>query len=265
MTDLARRLAVSIPDTPEWIDIRGMLLSPHGQVTGGDSVETGFVVRVTEGAVSAVGVVGAADRMAIRRSVADVTALTPVVCQTDAAAHVRSVLAGWTEERAIVHTLPVSKQRIAERAIVSATVRLLRPDEAPLLAHLPPGLRHEMTAALVLGPVASAFEDARPVAFCYPVWRTESWWDVSIDTLEPYRRRGLAFAAVQRMTDEMRAVGLEPIWSALVSNTPSLRLAAKIGFTPVAGITVFSRDGRWTLFSGGYKDEAELDQQSSPR
>ena len=34
--------------------------------------------------------------------------------------------------------------------------------------------------------------DGRAAAFCYPVLQTERHWDVSVDTLEGYRGRGLA-------------------------------------------------------------------------
>lgn len=266
MQDLARTLAAAIPDEPRWIDIRGMLLSPHARVTGGTAIESGFVVRVVHGAVSSVGVVGQPPPAAIREAVSDVTAMTPVVCQTDDAAHVRAALAEWSEERAIVHTLPKGAE-LKPRAPrpPSDAVRLLASEEPSLFTHLPPPLRHEMTGALALGPVAAAFVDDRPVSFCYPVWRTEKWWDVSIDTLEPYRRRGLAIAAMRLMTREMRATGREPIWSALASNIASLRLAAKIGFTPVVGITVFSRHGGWTLLSGGFTGSSTSDFHPSPR
>jgi RimJ/RimL family protein N-acetyltransferase len=262
VTELARSLAAAIDDEPRWIDIRGMLLSPHARVTGGDSLSSGFVVRLLNGAVSTVGVVGRPDPAAIREAVSDLTTMTPVICQVGDAAHVRSALTGWVEEFAIVHTRPPVEAYPDQQR--TELVRLLRADEASRLSHLPAGLRHEMTAALAMVPVAATFVGDRPVSFSYPVWLTESWWDVSIDTLEDYRRRGYAHAAFQLMSEEMRATGREPIWSALASNTASLRLAEKIGFTPVSRITVFSRDGGWTLFSGGFTGDASTSLGAGP-
>ena len=114
--------------------------------------------------------------------------MTPVIARSDNAAHVGRALGsspissagrGWTPERAIMHRLasppPVSPQPD------DVPVRLLRPDDS--LDHLPAGLRFEMTHARAAVPVAAAWIDDRPVAFCYPCWITETLWDVSIDTL----------------------------------------------------------------------------------
>ena len=49
----------------------------------------------------------------------------------------------------------------------------------------------------------------------------------------------------------MRREGREPVWGALASNTPSLRLAAKLGFVPVDEIVVFSK-GAWAYLTGGF-------------
>ena len=118
-------------------------------------------------------------------------------------------------------------------------VRLLRPDDS--LDHLPAGLRFEMTHARAAVPVAAAWIDDRPVAFCYPCWITETLWDVSIDTLETHRRRGLAARAVRFMIDRMKQEGREPVWGAMESNVASLKLAVTLGFAPVDDIVVFSR------------------------
>ena len=81
--------------------------------------------------------------------------------------------------------------------------------------------------------------------FSYPCFTTESLWDVSIDTLS----RSIAAAAwrhhVVRFTDRSPApaIASEPTWGALESNTASLRLAARLGFTPWTA-TSFSRAAR---------------------
>ena len=122
---------------------------------------------------------------------------------------------------------------------------------ADSLEHLPIGLRHEITHAQDFAPVASVIVGGRPVSFCYPVWRTERFWDVSIDTLEEHRGRSLAVQAVSFMIDLMRREGREPVWGALASNRPSLRLGEKLGFKPVDEIVVFSTGG-WVFLSGGF-------------
>src|SRR5687768_14298468 len=110
MDDLAGELANRLPDVPRWLEVRGMLLSGRAEITGGGSVETGFVARLLHDALAVVAVVGQPPADAIVRSTEGVTAITPVLAQTDNAGHVGRALARcagpvWTGERAILHQL----------------------------------------------------------------------------------------------------------------------------------------------------------------
>jgi hypothetical protein len=243
-------LAAALPDEPKWLETRAMLASGHAVVTGGETVEKGFVVRVAHGAVSAAAVVGRPPAAAIVDVVSGATELTPVVAQAGDADHVgaalRSIHRSWTSERAILHLRP---EWSPTPVSASADVRLLT--RADSLQHLPIGLRHEISHAQDFAPVASVIVDGRAVSFCYPVWKTERFWDVSIDTLEEHRGRALAVHAVSFMTVLMRREGREPVWGALESNRPSLRLGYKLGFKPVDEIVVFSTGG-WVFLSGGF-------------
>ena len=242
-------LAAALPDEPRWLETRAMLASSGAIVTGGNSVASGFVVRVVRGAVSAVAVVGQPPPESIAEGVAGTTELTPVLAQPADAPHVEQALrghdSGWTGERAILHL----RDTRASVAVPAADVRLLSRSDS--LDHLPAGLRHEMTHAQSFAPVAVVVVDRRPVSFCYPVWTTARLWDVSIDTLDAFRGRSLGAAAVLFMTEVMRRSGREPVWGALESNQASLRLGAKLGFKPVGEIAVFSRGG-WVFLSGGF-------------
>ena len=246
---LAFDLAAALPDEPRWLETRAMLASGHATVTGGDTVEGGFVVRVAHGAVSAVAVVGQPPPQSIAEAVAGTTELTPVLAQPADAPHIAQALLqdgrGWTRERAILHLRDTATSLTAP----AADVRLLSRSDS--LEHLPAGLRHEMTHAQSFAPVGAVFVDGRPVSFCYPAWTTERLWDVSIDTLEAHRGRSLGAAAVMFMMDVMRRRGREPVWGALDSNHASLRLGAKLGFKPMGEIAVFSRGG-WVFLSGGF-------------
>jgi predicted GNAT family acetyltransferase len=62
--------------------------------------------------------------------------------------------------------------------------------------------------------------------------------DVSIDTLEPYRRRGHASKVVHFLVEHYAAQGRQPVWGALVSNRASLALAERLGFAPVDALSV---------------------------
>jgi len=65
-------------------------------------------------------------------------------------------------------------------------------------------------------------------------------WDVSIDTLEPYQRRGHATQAAAFLIEHYRGLGKEPVWGALVSNHASRALAARLGFEEVGSLSIFS-------------------------
>ena len=80
--------------------------------------------------------------------------------------------------------------------------------------------------------------DDRPVSFCYSGWETESHWDVSIDTLEGHRRRGLGTAACVCLIRHFAARGKTAVWGALDSNPASTALAEKLGFTPIDHLLV---------------------------
>jgi L-amino acid N-acyltransferase YncA len=64
---------------------------------------------------------------------------------------------------------------------------------------------------------------------------TETLADISIETLEGYRRRGIGRAVVARLIDEVIRLGKVPVWGATEDNTASLALAASLGFTRAAG------------------------------
>jgi GNAT superfamily N-acetyltransferase len=254
-TPLAGRLLQSLPDEPRWLETRAMLQHPAGRASGGPDAADGFAVRVVHGALSAVSVVGRPESVAIIKAIDQVTSMTPVIAQVDNADHVQRCLGeGWRGERALLHcpagtlALPSSTSRPAGQL----QVRLLA--EADSLDHVPPGLRHELTHARLIAPVAAVFVNGLPASFCYPCWVTESLWDVSIDTLEGFRGQSLARSAVAFMVEHMRRDRREPVWGALESNTASRRLAEKLGFVPVDTLVVFSR-GPWAFLTAGFKIE----------
>ena len=253
---VAARLLADLPDVPRWIETRAMLRSPHVQVVGGPTVADGVVVRLFHGAMSVVSAIGRPPADAIAAALDGTTTMTPLIAQDDDAAGVERSLGEigpapdgreWRRERVSFHSLGTFPELPPLDDDVS--IRLLASGDA--LDHVPPGLRHELTHARAMTATAAAFVGGVPASFCYPCFTTESLWDVSIDTLEPYRRRGLAAHVVLFMIEHMRRRQLEPIWGALESNGPSLRLAARLGFTPVDVNIVFSR-GPWAYLTGGY-------------
>jgi len=255
MTDarpIARRLAADLPDIARFVETRAMLLL-GADVFGGSSAAQGLALRLLDGARSIVAVVGRPAPEALAAALDGATAMTPIVGQTADAAHIETALKvarpgeAWRLERMVWHTLagPLTPAPPQQPGIV---VRLLGGGDS--LAHVPPGLQYEMMHARAVAPVTAAFVDGAARAFCYSCWTTESLWDVSVDTLEPYRGRGLAEAVARAAIARRRGEGLQPVWGAVDTNGTSRRLAARLGFVETDEAVVFSR-GPWAYFTRG--------------
>lgn len=257
---LAAALA-RVPDEPRTVDTRGMLLSGRAIVHAdpdADLAHDGFIVVVPD--VSLAAVVGQPRGDDIRAAIRGLSGDVNVLAQPEHAAAVTAALEDWRRRTAIIHVLPGVMGWESED---DPDARVFTPERAPRLDHLPDALRRELadalrgrtTARFVPGalpasgavaapastvPVGAVWADRLPVAFCYPVWQTERWWDVSIDTLVEYRKRGFGARAAKALIRYMRRGGRAPVWGALDSNTPSRALAASLGFIESAGMTVFS-------------------------
>ena len=254
---LAAALAV-VPDVPRWVDTRGMLLSGRAtvRVAPGSTVAAGFVATARDLALASV--VGHPPVEVIRSAVTALTGDVNLLSPDSAAGLVRDAFPLWRRRTAILHVLPGVTEWEEEQ---DRDARVFTRETAPRFDHVPAPLGGELAAALdgrtvsrfvpgelpraaavpgTFVPMAAVWTDGRPVAFCYPVWQTERWWDVSIDTLEPYRGRGFGACAARAMIRHMRAGGRAPVWGALDTNAASRALAAKLGFIETAGIAVFT-------------------------
>lgn len=102
----------------------------------------------------------------------------------------------------------------------------------PELATLPSPLREDLSAPSSSTEIFVSREKGFPVSFSHVTHRTESLFDISVDTLEAFRRKGHARRAAAL------AIASEPPthqahWGALESNEGSLRTAASLGFVRV--------------------------------
>lgn len=249
-----------VPDVPRSVDTRGMLLSGRAQIHAApdaDLSRDGFLVVVRD--VSVASVVGHPSADEIRAVVTSLSGDVNLLAQSEDAAHAAAALHGWKQRTAIIHVLPGVMPWESEN---DPGVRVFTRETAPKLDHLPDGLRREVMDALrgrttarfvpgvlpeVVGPsnpatvpVAAVWADRKPVAFCYPVWQTETRWDVSIDTLVEYRQRGYGVRAARALIRHMRRDGRAPVWGALDTNRPSRALAARLGFIEAAGVAVLT-------------------------
>jgi GNAT superfamily N-acetyltransferase len=240
------RLAHALPDIPRWLYVRSMLLSGRCEVLG--LVEGGpepqFVAReLEESEDRAVCVVGRPPADAIREAARRNRDGGEVLATQEGASHILGALPDWTATRAPLHLLGDASR--LPRFAGSEVRPFGASDLATVADDLPEGLRSELEVALAGGaPAVAALADGRPVSFCYAADETEGLWDISIDTLEPYRRQGYAARCVSYMVDEMRRRDKEPVWAAEETNSPSMRLAAKLGFVPVDGLLLFRSSAR---------------------
>jgi hypothetical protein len=117
-------------------------------------------------------------------------------------------------------------------------VRLLTPDDLPLLAALPsemwgPWVGDER-AVLEAGVVAGAVIGGLVVAIAQGASRSERHGDIGVYSMEAWRGRGYSTAAAALVAERLRAQGKTPTWSCGETNLASRRVAAKVGFVEVS-------------------------------
>ena len=236
-----RRLAALLPDTPRFLETRGMLLEGCellGVEEGGAGPS--FVARGLYPEGELVAVVGHPAAGAVVEAVARNRGLRAVIAMPENAVPVARTLPGWEIRPAILHLLGED----GLTPMPEGDVGLLSGRDEPLV--LPGDLRAELENAIRMGtPLAAAFVDGAPVSFCYAASETERLWDVAIDTVEGYRRQGHAARCAAFMVRHMReTTGKEPVWGALETNVASMNLAASLGFVPVDRYFVLEPAGR---------------------
>lgn len=213
-----------IADTPATLEFRAVALDPQAACyrSGGGLILVDLPGRL----IGAVGPV-------LSRDVAALFENRNLDCEllADRAAY-RELREGRVLERAILQTLS-GPWRSPLRQIADFVIRPLGPSDT--LDHLPRELRGEIERGRRDEIVFAGFFKGAAVSFSYSASSTETWADVSIDTLEEHRGRGIGAAVVSTLIDDIIRQGRSPVWGAVESNRASLRLAEKLGFTLKAG------------------------------
>lgn len=222
-----------IADEPRWVEVRSILLSGRARVEVTSTAPPAFVVVRPD--IAQGGVIGRPPHRVIQALAADAEEM---LVEPEHAQWVAEALPGWTFELATLHVLG-GAPRLPQ--VAPGLVRTISRGELEGWPEIPDDLCEELREAEAETPIFAAFAGERPAAFCYAGAVTESLWDVSIDTLEPYRRQGYATRCAAFVIEQMRAAGKEPVWGSLISNVASARLAARLGFVPVDTIVVFAR------------------------
>lgn len=244
-------IAYLLPDLPRWVEVRGMLLADQAVVFG-LALEPSLSLVARHAATGLVSVVGSPPAECIRRAIPHRGEGVTVLAAPEDRLWVAAALPGWTGERAALHVL-VDLECVQSQD--TSSVRLLDPSEITACSTLPPSLCRELLTQVKAGSaIAGACPDGQPVSFCYPGSITEQWWDISIDTLDLYRRQGHAARCVAFQIARMLALGKRPVWGSVESNQASTGLAAKLGFRQVDEIVVFSpgprEEGAGVVISG---------------
>jgi predicted GNAT family acetyltransferase len=65
--------------------------------------------------------------------------------------------------------------------------------------------------------------------------------DVAVDTSKEWRGRGFATATASLVVQRLQETGQRPVWSSGEGNLASLRVAQKLGFTPITRRTYVIR------------------------
>jgi GNAT superfamily N-acetyltransferase len=76
----------------------------------------------------------------------------------------------------------------------------------------------------------------------------DTMWQIGVDTLPEYRRRGIGKATVSAVTKYILKQGVVPYYSTFVPNIASRSIAASLGFRP-AWVEMYSRE---KLIEGGH-------------
>src|SRR5262245_55290921 len=176
---LHAELAAALPDLPRWVAPRGLLMERRCEVLLGAEGKRGAGYLVVER--------DGREAFGVDRPVASLVNQLEslgrptgrILVPIESAEPWRRLLPGWHEQPAVlhVHPIPDSLPRPKHDA------RFLSLEDMAGLEDLPPEIGGDIARALTRGPVSAAFVDGKPVSFCHAAFQTESWFDLSIDTL----------------------------------------------------------------------------------
>ena len=229
---LHNKLLGLLPDSPRWVETRGMLLAGRC-LAFGDSTNC----VVVDSVMPVLSILGRPAATLLTQALEAAIQPVHVLAPPENQEYVAHLLPGWLCESATLHLLKPSPR---SDPVSVENVRLFEPNEG-FIACIPDTLAKELRRVADWSLIAATFVEQIPVSFCYASSMTETLWDISIDTLEDYRRRGYAAQCVEYMIRLMNKQGRQPVWGAMNSNAASLLMAQKLAFEPVDQLAVFSK------------------------
>ncbi|MDP9399039.1 MAG: hypothetical protein M3P96_15030 [Actinomycetota bacterium] len=172
-------LATALPDLPQWVYARSLLLSGTASVLLSAAGDAALVLDPATAVL-----VGHPDQELLRTALAGDPPVPTLLAHEDALIGVHAALPTWSAQRFIVHTLlrPVPPDTPPPPGVL-----VFVPLDPAALAGLPQDLRAEAADA----PAAAVrLNNGEPVAVCFVADLTETLWDVGVDTVEQARDRG---------------------------------------------------------------------------
>lgn len=223
---LRGELLERIPDLPRYVLLRALLLDQASRLVGN-----------REGAV----ILSSRFPLAFLWGLPSAEALVALAQEDLEILSERSLagmLPGWAWERGTFMTL-AEEERLFK--ITGEAEGCVEPLTWDLLEWVPTDLRRDLGTALEMGTAMCARVDGLPVSFASACLRSESYFDLSVDTLEAYRNRGLARRCAAAVIKAERQLGRNPTWGALDSNAASLRTGQSLGFVPQGHLWVATK------------------------
>jgi GNAT superfamily N-acetyltransferase len=237
LTNLGTDVLATLPDLPRWVEARGLLMSRHGFVVDTPDGCRMVCSRAHHVVVPTTIELSPELEAVAMREVPGATVLVQDVMLPAARYH----LPDWQAEAVMLYTL--HEERARAWRLPQWPTAPVTADQISAVEDLPATLRDELLAAADHTPVWAAKHEGRPAAFAYAAQTTERWFDVSVDTLEPFRSQGLGRAAAMALIVDRMLRGLLPVWGAVKSNEPSHRLARRLGFEAVDLLWLLTRAG----------------------
>ncbi len=226
-------LLINVPDRPEHIETRAMLLRGTAHIFGQDSHHCVLCDTQT----SLITTFGHPPTTAILQAIQCYPEAETLITSAAMQDQLTTVLEGWDCHPAVVHVLDASSPLPAP----AYDCRWLHPDEIQNMENASDQVRNDLWVASFRSRIVTALADGQPAAFCFASSYTDSWWNVSVVTLEQYRRKGFGTACVAWMTARWAKRNMQRVWVADKSNLASLAMASHLGFKPVEELIVFRR------------------------
>ena len=237
MRSINKAILNALPDIPRWIEARSMLIHNKGIAMGFDESQKNFPQGVLYQEDIGLGVIvgkPSADLIFQLSELAD-----EIICPEYHSGHFSEAFEDWTYEGADLYQQKTISTASINTAIKPAWLKQSDLDRAEGISK---PLLDELQEELMAGTeIFFASADNQPASFCFACAKTETFWDVSIETITKFQRRGLARQCFQMAYQEMNRHSLIPIWAAVDSNTASKAMAENLGFEPKDRLMVFTR------------------------